>query len=177
MSNTGTRPASQVLIQFEAQGPIELCRIEKDDDGRDDEGASSEAPSRPPRPHFPASPAPPAFKKVIVPSSAETAPSKSTAVDLASLGFSGSAIDEARRISERFSNSFDPLSGALRNLHDLGGVSRIMDQYRGLFGTPGMEELMRGAVPREDIGPWKPLSVRSRTMELPSLNRWSIFGT
>jgi hypothetical protein len=59
--NEGTRPASQVRLEFEAKGPLELMRpLAQDDD--DDAGADAPTKSASPAaPHLPAAPKPPAF--------------------------------------------------------------------------------------------------------------------
>jgi hypothetical protein len=59
--NEGTRPASQVRLEFEAKGPLELLRLRAQDDD-DDVGAEAptESPS-PAAPCLPPAPKPPAF--------------------------------------------------------------------------------------------------------------------
>jgi hypothetical protein len=66
MSNDGTRPASQVRVEFAAQGPLELLRRrpkkEDDDEKADEAPARASAPSTP---RFQPAPKPPAFGRQV----------------------------------------------------------------------------------------------------------------
>lgn len=69
MSNVGTRPASQVRVEFEAKGPLKLVRLpneypDEDDDIRD--GPKEAAPSRSaPTSKFPSPPRAPRFQENV----------------------------------------------------------------------------------------------------------------
>jgi hypothetical protein len=83
--NEGTRPASQVRLEFEAKGPLELMRpLAQDDD------AGAEAPTKsssPAAPRLPAAPKPPAFGQRVTRAQAPvpTVPTLPGSFDIASI--------------------------------------------------------------------------------------------
>lgn len=67
MTNTGTRPASQVRIEFLAKGPLALSRIPRDEEDVGD-GAETETTARPPTAvhRFPSPPEAPPFRESVI---------------------------------------------------------------------------------------------------------------
>jgi hypothetical protein len=85
--NEGTRPASQVRLEFEAKGPLELMRPLAQDD---DDDAGAEAPTKsssPAAPRLPAAPKPPAFGQRVTRAQAPvpTVPKLPGSFDIASI--------------------------------------------------------------------------------------------
>lgn len=147
MSNDGTRPASQVRVQFEAQGPLAIRRLPEKDDEADEEDADEGQAASVGRtlPKFPQPPTPPAFKKVVTKVPAPTSHTRVQPLDVSALRLAG----------------FDPLSGVSKHLDQisetsrllgqhravfdqLGGASRLLEQHRRMFEVPGLDELLRG---------------------------------
>ena len=61
MANRGTRPASQVRIDFQARGQLEIRRL----DERDEDANGTAAEDRTPPARFPSAPRPPAFQERV----------------------------------------------------------------------------------------------------------------
>lgn len=148
MTNDGTRPASQVRVQFEAQGPLAIRRLQDRDDEVDEDDASdgqSVSAGRP-IPTLPQSPKPPAFKKVVtrVPAASNLTTMRSP--DIPMLRATGFLNDEMRRISTTPKTvglaSFDPMFDALKNLDSLNGFSRLLEHHRNIFETPDQNALL-----------------------------------
>jgi hypothetical protein len=142
MRNEGTRPAAQVRVDFEAQGPVKLLRIlNDDDDGVDEE------PNEPAAPRLPSPPAPPAFKTVEtreeVLGHTEGIVLRRSGVDIATLarGFPdyGSAFREMNRASDMLRS----LSGG--SCASLLGADPVLAQpirpsFEHLIGRPHIPE-------------------------------------
>jgi hypothetical protein len=108
ISNEGTRPASQVRLEFEAKGPLELMRPiahdDDDDDGEDDSAGDGSPPkSSPSAARLPAAPKLPAFGQRVTRTQAPlpTVPKLPGGFDIASIKSArgAQAIHERRQKS------------------------------------------------------------------------------
>lgn len=117
MSNDGTRPASAVRVEFEAQGPLQLCRLPDEEEAKegDDEEVTVTAK---PAPRLPAAPRPPAFEKHITRVPAPDTPQRVRGLDISTLKAAGLMDDRFRGLTDA--------SKALR----LAGLDT--DQFKGL---------------------------------------------
>lgn len=124
MSNDGTRPASQVRVQFEAQGPLAIRRLSERDDEADEEEADEGEVASAGRtvPKFPQPPAPPAFKKVVTKVPTPPSHTRAQPLDVSALRLAG----------------IDPLSGVSNHLDRISEVSRLLGQHRGMFDQLSM---------------------------------------
>ncbi|MER8765428.1 PIN domain-containing protein [Mesorhizobium sp. M0968] len=102
ISNNGTRPASQVRLEFEAKGSLALRRIRTDDDEDSATGAPLRLPPTPPTTQFPLPPKPPSFQKQVTRISppAEPKPKVTQGLDISKLMASGALGDNPRHIAE-----------------------------------------------------------------------------
>ena len=90
MTNEGTRPASQVRLEFDAKGPLELIRPLAQDEDDVEEDATAGAPTKPSpptAPRLPAPPKPPAFGQRVTRTQAPlpTVPKLPGGFDIASI--------------------------------------------------------------------------------------------
>lgn len=166
LTNLGTRPASQVRIEFEARGPLMLARLAAEDgDASEGVGETQAIPS----PRLPSPPRPPSSRRTItrtppppVRRSVRQPPwmSAITAADVSALDYAGisgafNALDQARLF---------PLA---RGLPGLGSVS---DRARLLLDTmPGMAHASC-ASPPTDFG--RLLAPRFSEPDHPEDFRW-----
>ncbi|MGG7518777.1 PIN domain-containing protein [Allorhizobium undicola] len=137
MVNTGTRPASQVRIEFEAKGPLALRRIIDEDDS-DDEGdeeivetIEAVSPARLPSP-----PKPPPFEEKITRTDPPPVTSTKPNSDLAALIASGLPPDRGAALARAAAGMLGPtdrLSQQLKELSSLGGLAAL--KHTDLFGS------------------------------------------
>lgn len=142
MRNEGTRPAAQVRVDFEAQGPVQLVRIlNDDDDGLDEE------PNEPAVPRLPSPPAPPAFKTVETRKEAlghaEGIVLRRSGVDIAILARGLPNYGSACREMNRASDMLRSLSGG--SYATLLGADPVLAQpirpsFEHLIGRPNIPE-------------------------------------
>lgn len=155
ISNEGTRPATHVRVKFEAQGPLRIRRLSKDEDEERQVVAPSErrAEARP-SPRFAPPPKPPAFKRIVV--SAATTPLRVRTkgfdiADFAALGaHSGIASKllgpaaEFNRLLEQHKAALGPLTASeqmRRHMESMGRMSALNNPLsahytRGLVDSP-----------------------------------------
>ncbi|HEY4113908.1 MAG TPA: PIN domain-containing protein [Rhizomicrobium sp.] len=150
MSNDGTRPASQVRVQFEAQGPLKIARLRDVDEEptADETPAAADATD----PNFPSPPRPPSLKRVVTQAPVAQGVARLPSADISVLGTAGflkqfEGLDAAARA---FGN-VDHLFSASRMLEQAGGISHLLAQHQRVFETPGMEAILRSAVSRPEI--------------------------
>ena len=147
MSNDGTRPASQVRVQFEAQGPLAIRRLSEKDDEADEEDADVGEVASAGRtvPKFPQPPKPPAFKKVVTKVPTPPSHTRAQPLDVSALRLPG--IDPLSGVSNHLDliSEASRLLGQHRGIFDqLGVASSAFEQHRKLLGTSGMDALLRG---------------------------------
>ena len=88
MSNNGTRPASQVRVEFEAKGPLLLKRSRpKDDDDGEEDAAQSPTPASRVISRLPSPPKPPSFERHVTRLGPSVAATAWTGIDLAPANF------------------------------------------------------------------------------------------
>ena len=128
MANKGSRPASQVRVVFETQGPLALQRLHRDDEDENPEDTHGDAS---PHPRFPAAPRPPAFVKNVkrVPAPAVHKPAQG--FNIANLRAATVFADQFKGLEEaskafRLATSLDP------NLRGLSAAGVFADQFKGL---------------------------------------------
>lgn len=134
ISNEGTRPATQVRLEFEAKGLLELVRPVAPDDDNDDEddGAGKEAPPNPSpsAARLPAAPQPPAFGQRVTRTQAPlpSVPKLPTGLDIASIKSAAAAHKQfasvvkdlglSRWSEPGYLKSIDTASDLIKRLND-----------------------------------------------------------
>jgi hypothetical protein len=121
MRNDGTRPATQVRVQFEAQGPLMISRVPDDEDEKIDGDGQSTSEVEP-HVRFPSPPKPPAYTKVVDASPVAVRLTGGRPFDIAGLG-------QIRGLE----GQFGALQNAMKGLDHLGGVSRLLENHSGLM--------------------------------------------
>lgn len=158
--NNGSRPASQVRIEFEGRGPVKLRRLQDEEGGG--EGDAQVGPARAELPKPPKAPAVERRVRRIIP---EVAPTRREGLDLASIAVGGSrplsnverlaamanpggASNLARELARMsdptgirgFMKSFDPLESAAFGRQFDAALG--LDRQRG-FGISSVEPIAR----------------------------------
>jgi hypothetical protein len=146
ISNEGTRPALQVRVQFEAQGPLTIRRLLDSADEEDADEGPSAISDPPPVKSFPTPPKPPAFKKVIVqlaaPSNEESAQLRNLSILAAGVGHLPDHLSSVSPMAKLLaSGNFDSSISALKGFEQLGGAS-LWDQHRRILETPGLSSII-----------------------------------
>lgn len=116
MANKGSRPASQVRVVFETQGPLELQRLRSDDEDKEADnthGDTSPHFAADARPRLPAVPRPPACVKNVTRVPVQAARKPTQEFDLASLGAADVFADQFKGLEHaskafRLATSLDP---------------------------------------------------------------------
>ncbi|NNH83557.1 hypothetical protein HLH89_21345 [Rhizobium laguerreae] len=137
MTNQGTRPATQVRIEFEAKGALALRRIvegdnEDEDNDEDEDGEIKPVEDRAPpsTTQLPIPPKPPAFGKNVTFSQPTPSVTKTPSMDLASIMAKGGLSDQhmslARRAAAGLLGPTDHLSRQLKQMSAIGGAADFM---------------------------------------------------
>lgn len=147
MTNDGTRPASQVRVEFEAKGPLMLMRLADptDDDDAEDDGRSALIDAAP-TPRLPSPPRPPAFVETVSRSPAPARQKLAQSFDIASLKHVGPLDGRLKSASDAIKalGAFGQMSPAQRELMKAAsGASRVLEAARG---ASHLDSLMRSAV-------------------------------
>lgn len=139
LRNEGSRPATRIRVEFEAQGPLTLMLPSNEDERGDEEADAQE--HQPSRPMLTRPPAPPAFR--CVPSVATSNnDSRRKGVDLATLGAAGlsrSALADlapALSAAEAMRRSFGTsgVSGLFNQVESATGAARLFEDHRRMLG-------------------------------------------
>lgn len=144
MLNNGTRPASQVRVEFEAKGPLELRRIRRNEED-DEDSAPSRAPLRLPTPsstEFPSPPKPPPFQKQVTRIPPAAKPKAAQGLDISKLRASAALAENHKHIAGMSkmlgrldSNAVRAAAGLLQ--HDLLRTAGSS----ALFGRPSIDTI------------------------------------
>jgi hypothetical protein len=158
MANLGSRPASQVRVEFEAKGPLALQRLapgsENEDAEEEDDDAISPAPAAA-SPRLPLVPKPPAFPKHVTRVAAPAEPKPAQGFDLSALKVTGAFEDRYTSIAEvsrRLAASLDPLSHHVRALHASDAATRFL-QSESIFNTLRASSALSPSVPASIMPP------------------------
>ena len=142
MANDGARPATQVRVEFEAQGPLKLQRILKDDEEDEKDAAPATAV---PSARLPSPPRSPQPKRVV-----ETAPAPPKG---ASLAAANSLLTPSQRVfadlermnaATRVAGILDQsgISAAVRSMSEISRTARIFDDHTRIFGQPSLHDAL-----------------------------------
>lgn len=137
MANEGTRPASQVRVEFEAKGPLALQRLVEDEDVDETSEKGSQS-SVAAVPRFPSAPQPPAFQQHVTTASPPPAKRPLSHLPNASL-LKASGLFDART-----ANSNATLARFMGDHERLAGISAI-EKALNPFGSQAALEALRGA--------------------------------
>jgi len=155
MSNGGTRPASQVRIEFEAMGDLELRRL-ADDEAEDDEAdALAPAATVAPVDRFPPAPKPPAFPKELTRSVPPAAPTP---------GFGA-----ANRAASMFNKDVARIA-ELQRSQGILGFDRLSQQ----MGSSSIREAIAMAQRHSEMFRASSLDAIMRTPPEAQISHWSI---
>ena len=140
MSNVGTRPASQVRVEFAAKGPLMLARLSKQESCADVPDA---APSPPPLPSFPRPPQAPPFRERVTRTPPPAQP-KTASGHLLDPSISASAF--LRRDHDLFARPVgDVLGAAVPFSHRLGASALVADASRMFPGASVLDPRLGSA--------------------------------
>jgi hypothetical protein len=152
MSNKGTRPASQVRIEFEATGPLELRRFpfEIDDDADIDASTAASQGNVASVKRFPSPPIQPPFQKHATRIPAPARPKPVQGFDIAELAAHASLGDYSKKMAE-VSKALGLLdlktnSEHFRILNGVAEASKLMQPQLSIFDTPGFNSIFKASV-------------------------------
>lgn len=155
MSNGGTRPASQVRIEFEAVGDLELRRVPNDEEEADEANALPPAATHALVDRLPPAPEPPAFPKEVT---------RSTPIAPSTQGLS---------LSSRAASIFAKDVARIAELQRPQGFLGI-DQLSQLMGSSSMREAIAMAQRHSEIFRASGLDAIMRTPPDAQISHWSI---
>ncbi len=125
MVNTGTRPASQVRIEFEAKGPLALRRIIDGDDGDHAEEEAEEVVGAVPAIRLPSPPKPPAFEERITKTQPPVVTSTNRNSDVASIIASGLPSYRGDALARAAAGMLGPTERLSQQLREISSVGRL----------------------------------------------------
>lgn len=149
MSNDGTRPASQVRVEFEAKGPLLLRRSRpKDEDDGDEDAAQSPTPAPRVKSWLPSPPKPPAFERRVTRFDPPVVTSARTGTDLTALNFPDSLGDKYKSLTA-MTRAFDAKALGLFPDH-ISRMAGLMDaasslRHAGVFDQAGIGPMLRAS--------------------------------
>jgi hypothetical protein len=158
MANKGSRPASQVRVVFETQGPLALQRLHHDDDSEDAEDAHDDASPHvvaAVRPRFPAAPRPPEFVKSVTRVPAPAAHKPAHGVELANLRAAGVVAHQFKGLEE-VSKAFrlgTSLESNLRGMSAVAEAARLMQTpsiFDSLHSPSSPDRIVQGSFLRRE---------------------------
>jgi hypothetical protein len=145
MANIGTRPASQVRIEFEAKGPLKLLRVHahKEDESDTVVIDGSVKPSAVALTKFPSAPKPPLFQKQVTRTAPPSKPKLTTGFDISTLRAAG-ALDERYRGIGGISKAMglghsDIFSQHLKGLNAATEAARLLQRGSGILGPSHLD--------------------------------------
>ena len=166
MSNNGTRPASQVRVEFEAKGPLLLkrSRPQNDDDG-DEDTTQSPTPAPQVTSRLPSPPKPPTFERHVTRLGPPVVTTARTGIGLASLNLADPLADKYKGLAA-MTRAIDAKALGLFPDH-ISRMSGLMDaasslRHAGVFDQAGIGHMFRAS----------PVATPSQRFEalIPSLN-------
>lgn len=159
MSNIGTRPASQVRVEFEAKGALEICLRDKKNDQKDSKVDGVLSSSFNVDARFPSPPAPPKPKKHFIPSETSALSAvKRVSDSRLTQSFWGIPSDKstlsaiARANDSLFTRSWSGLSPH---------INKMAEDYQRVFRRLNIDQQVMA----------EPVAVFSRKNDLNSLDR------
>jgi hypothetical protein len=147
MSNDGTRPASQVRVEFEANGPLLLKRSQPKDDG-DEDAAQSPTPAPQLTSRLPSPPKPPTFGRHVTRFNPPVVTTARTGIDLATLNFPDPLRDKYQMLTA-MTQAFDAKVQGLFPDH-MSHMTGLMDaasglRHAGVFDQAGIGHRLRAS--------------------------------